>query len=289
MDGLENQYDGTYSTFITPDGQFISKKKIKQILVSKFNAVPDKINVNGKIDRVIRISKNWIDTIGKQYEVIEEILLLNTQCNKGDGFCDRDTMTDVTLLESASSPFKKEVDLEVIQIENSKVQMDSKNQNPSDKNIAIDDLDSDNSRSPFNTDGNNDNQSSNPEISQVYDDDNNLKSVSANNINHIASLDVNGSNYLTKNTKNMEQASSESVTSVTSVTEKPKLKFYINCQFCPDYYAETFEEVYQHKFEKELLALPLLGSLDQREDHVIAETKRKMMKETSRVLKEDDW
>lgn len=288
MEGLENQYDGTYSTFITPDGQFISKKKIKQILVSKFNAVPDKINVNGKTDRVIRISKNWVDTIGKQYEVIEEILLRNTQCNNRDDFCDRDTMTDVTLLESVSTTFKKEIDVADIQTENSKVQMGSKNQNPLDNNITIDDLESDKSHSPFNTDGNNDNQSSNLRVSQLNDGDNNLKSVSANNINYMASLDVNGSNYLTKNTKNMEQASSESVTSVTSVTIQ---RGTYPCLFCSEYSTSIDFDMQLHlleKHKKELLSLPISGSLDQREDYVIAESKRRMMRETSRVLDEDD-
>jgi hypothetical protein len=133
MDGLDNNYDeGTYSTFITPDGLHVSKKKITQILKSKFNAVPDKVYEYGETKRVIRVNKRWLEKLGKQYEIIDEIRILRSKPeNKGEEerHCEPDTMTDQTLVESASPNFergnKENVDIEeqnnvLINVNNSK-------------------------------------------------------------------------------------------------------------------------------------------------------------------------
>jgi hypothetical protein len=112
MDGLDNNWDdGKYSTFITPDGLHVSKKKITQLLKSKFNAVPDKIYEYGVTKRVIRVNKSWLRKLGKQYETIDEIRILRPKSeNTGEEerHCVPDTMTDQTLVESASPNFDKE-------------------------------------------------------------------------------------------------------------------------------------------------------------------------------------
>lgn len=111
MDGLDNNWDdGTYKTFITPDGLHVSKKKITQLLKSKFNAVPDKIYEYGTTKRVIRVNKTWLEKLGKQYEVIDEIRILRSKPEnmmEGERHCEPDTMTDQTLVESASPDFDK--------------------------------------------------------------------------------------------------------------------------------------------------------------------------------------
>ncbi|HYF99580.1 MAG TPA: hypothetical protein VD815_05775 [Candidatus Saccharimonadales bacterium] len=110
MDGLDNNLDdGTYSTFITPDGLYVSKKKITQLLKSKFNAVPDKIFVKGETKRVVRVNKEWLEKLGKQYEIIDEIRILRSKpdIKEEDRHCEPDTMTDQTLVESGSPNFEK--------------------------------------------------------------------------------------------------------------------------------------------------------------------------------------
>jgi hypothetical protein len=117
MDGLDNNWDdGTYKTFITPDGLHVSKKKITQLLKSKFNAVPDKIYEYGTTKRVIRVNKTWLEKLGKQYEVIDEIRILKSKSKnmvEGERHCESDTMTDRTLVERASPGFDKEIEEKV--------------------------------------------------------------------------------------------------------------------------------------------------------------------------------
>ena len=379
MDGLENQYDGTYSTFITPDGLYVSKKKIKQILVSKFNAIADRVKIGGRTERVIRISKKWLDKLGKQYEVIEGIDFVDS--NIRNGFCDGDTMTDVTLLESASPDFDKEIDTKNGPMEGDEGGANNDSETLSDKTDGQIDTTSSNDyvnetnqlEEPSETDTNRDpkpnflddlnsneenqgtrmgpadpsndddtNKDIKDDASIIIDTNNQTNRISVDNSKYIPkpnllsdSIKVNPEevprmgpadpsdsilefqnnetynelktennqsdefkdnnsikedNQSTKNIENMGQAPPESVTSVTSVTEKPKLKFYINCQFCPDYYAETFEEVYQHKFEKhkrELLKFSKVGWLDIDEQLIVDKIKMSM-KETARILNEDD-
>ncbi len=104
MDGKDNQWDSA-SSFFTPDGTSISKKKITQLLKSKFNATSGKIRVEDETKRVVRVSKRWIEKIGKQYEIIEDIQFVAEQ--ESDGNCGCDTMTDVTLVEGATPSFDK--------------------------------------------------------------------------------------------------------------------------------------------------------------------------------------
>lgn len=114
MDGLDNGWDeNTYSTFITPDGLHVSKKKITQILKSKFNAVPDKIYEYGVTKRVIRVNRTWLRKLGKQYEIIDEIRIIKSKPEnimEEDRHCEPDTMTDQTLVESVSPNFVKRIE-----------------------------------------------------------------------------------------------------------------------------------------------------------------------------------
>ncbi|MDF0681735.1 MAG: hypothetical protein P0116_12305 [Candidatus Nitrosocosmicus sp.] len=135
LDGSDNNWDDYMdSTIITPDGMDISKKKITQILKSKFNAVPDKICAYGVTKRVIRVNKSWLEKLGKQYEIIDEIRILDSKSDKiwdADRYCEPDTMTDMTLVESASPDLEKE----------NECSMDKENGHANEliiKNISID-------------------------------------------------------------------------------------------------------------------------------------------------------
>ncbi len=106
MDGIDDRWDGSSSSFFTHDGERISKKKISLILKSKFKAIPGKIRIEGDTKKIMRISKDTVEKIGKQYQVIEEIQFIDDeQGNVEDdhnGNCDCDTRTDVTLVEGAT-------------------------------------------------------------------------------------------------------------------------------------------------------------------------------------------
>jgi hypothetical protein len=377
MDGLENQFDGTYSTFITPDGLYVSKKKIKQILVSKFNAVADRVKIGNRAERVIRISKKWLDKLGKQYEVIEGIDFISP--DNQDGFCDGDTMTDVTLLESATPHFDKEFGDKVNKEDdnNNQADIDKTDGNLDTRFTRVDQLEEHSEtdancdpKAKLSSDLNDDeckenqeeegtrmglagpfadtNKDINDDLSIIKDTNNQTNRISTDNSKYnpklnlssnLNNLEVNpeegtrmgpadpsGSilgnnefqnnetynelktdkdqsdkfqdnnssieqdNQSTKNTQNMGQALPESVTSVTSVTKKPYLPFYFHCHYCPDFSAESEDEVDSHKLEKhkrELLKYYRVGGLTIREQ-LLAEQIQMTMKETSRILDIDD-
>lgn len=355
MDGLENQYDGTYSTFITPDGLYVSKKKIKQILVSKFNAVADRVKIGNRTDRVIRISKKWLDKLGKQYEVIEGIDFISP--DNQDGFCDGDTMTDVTLLESATPDFDKEINTERrpaeddVDNDNAQTDIDRTDVNPNfaftkvyeanrleeQSQTDVTDKPQPNSSSDLNSNteehkdeartgpqdpfGDGNNKVINDDSSIIIDtNNNNIKGVSDNNSksipttsfdpNNFNSFDNNSNSFpdqetnnnkvnptsfdnsinndSPKNTENTGQALPGSVTSVTSVTEWPSGPAYF-CQFCRGY-TSTQSDLDIHtlkEHKRELLERSKEGRLtigDQR----LVEQMKSMMKETTRILDEDD-
>ncbi|HET6590453.1 MAG TPA: hypothetical protein VFG45_09835 [Candidatus Nitrosocosmicus sp.] len=236
MDGLDNGWDeNTYSTFITPDGLHVSKKKITQLLKSKFNAIPDKIFVKGETKRVVRVNKEWLEKLAKQYEVIDEIRILKSKpdIKEEDRHCEPDIMTDLTLVKSASPPFNEVNDA------SAKLVNAAKNDNVNELTIV-------NSSNANRLTGNDDlelNEAS-PGLGQSSDysadlsDDNNNRIIiekdeieinhDANtNDNNIISLDDNNINtdkdkvndITSKISENRGQAPLESVISVISVRD----------------------------------------------------------------------
>lgn len=295
MDGLENQWDNTYSTFITPDGLHVSKKKIKQILVSKFNAVADKVSIDNETKRVVRVNKNWLEKLGKQYEVIEDIQFLDTNLTDNpNGFCDHDTMTDQTLVESASPNFDKEIGEENDPLESENDSNGVDDDGLTTNNVIYkDDVNTTIVRLPSNNNNENDLNNSRLERGQESnkkdDEDNNtFNSSSVNsNIDNKISINNQPSEYL----QNLGYTPSESVRSVRSVMHAlPPPKTY-PCMFCSDYSTHIDFDMQLHLLEKhkrELLKLPIKGNLDKREDWVIEETKRKVMKQVAVAINYDE-
>jgi hypothetical protein len=291
MDGLENQWDNTYSTFITPDGLHVSKKKIKQILISKFNAVPDKVSIDNETKRVVRVNKNWLEKLGKQYEVIEDIRFLDTELTDNqNGFCNPDTMTDQTLLEGASPDYDEEIGKEHQSMEHN-----------NDSHVADDDEglldnctlynDNANSTTLGLPDNNKDVQMNTPlekdhgsnKKDEVYDNASNSSSTNSN----IDNIPI--KNQPVKKLQNYGDTASGSVRSVRSAMQAPKI---YPCMFCSDYSTHIDFDMELHLLEKhkqQLLRLPIKGNLDKREDWVIAETKKRMIRGASTVsLKYDE-
>src|SRR6478735_4393116 len=72
IEAKDNPYDNTDSRFYLSDGTQISKNKISRILVSKFKAKPFRT----KEKRGFQINKKDIEKMSKQYEIIDEIKIL---------------------------------------------------------------------------------------------------------------------------------------------------------------------------------------------------------------------
>ena len=72
IEAVDNPLDGTNFTFYLPDGTKLSKNKIARILTSKFKAKSFRTREN----RGFQINKKDIEKISRQYEVIDEINVL---------------------------------------------------------------------------------------------------------------------------------------------------------------------------------------------------------------------
>jgi hypothetical protein len=285
MDGLDNNYDeGTYSTFITPDGLHVSKKKITQILKSKFNAVPDKVYEYGATKRVIRVNKNWLRKLGKQYEVIDEIKILRSnpenKC-KEERHCEPDTMTDQTLVESASPPFDKRnveksglYDTTEEKHMSELIIMDNRNTNSLTGN---DELESSEVSSALEQPGNGSAVLNNDDSQLITEKDEIEIDCGTNtNSNNIISLDNDSSNInidndkvngiTSKISKNRGQAPPESVRSVRSVrnsNNESELKEYddeeIDFDSLKDVFWKEFLKIEEKEEDDKFTGLKVIG------------------------------
>ncbi len=317
MDGMDDRWDGSSSSFFTHDGERISKKKISLILKSKFKAIPDKIRIEGDTKKIMRISKDTVEKIGKQYQVIEEIQFIDDEQEPADdnhnGNCDCDTMTDVTLVEGATPNIDEKNKEESIATDK-----DDNNLSTTNNEIVVDQeniqdynnsqiQDSINSNSSFINENNykefeNKTNGQQQLLISYYipslDKENKIittsndKNISVTQNNHYNNIEnskddnLKQGNEISKIFEKNIDTPLKSVTSGTSVADPPKYP----CMFCSSYSTNIdFDmELHLHQYhEEQLLNLPIKGNLDKREEFVVAYIKRKMF-ETARAADKEN-
>jgi hypothetical protein len=246
--------------------------------VSKFNAVPDKVSIDNETKRVIIVNKSWLEKLGKQYEVIEDIQSLDTDLeNNPNGFCNNDTMTDQTLLEGASINFDKKVGEKNESLESENDGINNTENNGLTKN-AFDNKKDANSTLRLPNNNNNNNNKKDQVNEQIEKEQESAKNdndtfTNSSSINSIIDNKVLVNNQPSENLQNLGDTPSESVRSVRSVMQLPKT---YPCMFYSEYSTHIdfdMELPLLEKHKQQLLRLPIKCNLDKREEYVIVETK----------------
>ncbi|MDR4490054.1 MAG: hypothetical protein R2685_04025 [Candidatus Nitrosocosmicus sp.] len=260
----DNSWDLTRSTFYLPDGTKLSKYSLSRILVSKFRA---KLIRTNKF-RGFYVDKSDINKITKQYEVINEITILENDGTRIPTSSDKKVTMVTEVTESKGvypsfsvNPNAQNKDWIETQIESNKhSEPNTKRNDDYDKSNGI--LSKDKSTLDVNTYtfGN-----------KPMDVSNKRSMVS----NRDSEMEIEGINEISPTTY------SKCVTSVTSVTVK--LPQY-PCYFCGTNYQTSIDfDMGNHFVEKHksrLINLPIAGDLETRIDWIISETKRRLFEDS---------